>query len=97
MHESTQKLVEVIPDKKVVWEVTDSNLSFLEEKDEWTGTKISFELAEKDGKTEVRFTHLGLTPESECYEACFNGWSGLLKKNLFNLITGNGKQNLTEF
>lgn len=89
---TTQKVVELIPDKKVVWLVTKSKLDFVKDKDEWTGTKISFEIAEKDNKTEIRFTHLGLVPEVECYKDCFRGWTHYLKGSLFELLTkGKGK------
>jgi hypothetical protein len=97
VHRSTQKLVEVVPDKKVVWLVTDSNLNFIKNKEEWTGTKICFEIAEKDNKTQVRFTHEGLVPEEECFDACSNAWSEYIHESLLYLITeGEGKPTLKE-
>ena len=73
-HYSKQKLVELIPDKKIVWLVTDSKLTFLKKEDEWTGTKISFEILQQGDKTQVRFTHLGLVPNFECYNGCSSTW-----------------------
>lgn len=92
IHFSKQQVIELIPNKKVVWLVTDSNLSFTSNKSEWTGTKIVFEIAEVNNKTQLIFTHLGLVPEFECYGGCSNGWSMLIQKSLFSLITtGKGK------
>ena len=86
MHKTTQKVTEFVPGKKVVWHVTDAELSFVKDKTEWTGTDIVFEIARKDGKTELRFTHLGLVPEFECYGGCSGAWGSLVEGNLRNLI-----------
>lgn len=87
VHVSTQRLVEVVPNKKMVWLVTMSKLNFTKKEDEWTGTKIVFDIAEKNGKTQVVFTHMGLVPEYECYNACSNAWSEYLQGSLLKLIT----------
>src|SRR5258708_5251085 len=68
----TFKIIEVVPSKKVVWQVTDCYMPWNNDKTEWTGTKISFEISGKDNKTEIRFTHLGLVPAFECFDACSN-------------------------
>jgi hypothetical protein len=97
VHVSTQKLVEIIPDKKVVWLVTDSQLNFIKDKREWTGTKISFEIIEKNNKTTICFTHHGLVLEIECYDACSNAWGDYINNSLRNLVnTGKGQPTQSE-
>ena len=92
-HFSKQKLIEFIPDKKLVWLVTESKLNFIKNKSEWTGTTISFEISEIKNKTQLRFTHLGLVPKIECYGGCSNAWKQLVQESLFSLITtGKGKK-----
>jgi hypothetical protein len=87
MHRSTQKITEFTLGKKVVWRVVDSDLSFLKDKSEWTGTDIVFEISKKGDKTELRFTHAGLAPNIECYGSCSNAWGMLVNGNLRKLIT----------
>jgi uncharacterized protein YndB with AHSA1/START domain len=87
VHRSKHKVTEFVPGKKVVWHVLDSELSFAKDKSEWNGTDIVFGISEKDGKTELRFTHEGLVPRFECYGSCSNAWGMLINENLRKLIT----------
>lgn len=86
IHYCKQKLVEVIPNKKVVWLITDSVLGFVEKKDEWIGTKVIFEISKTGGQTQLIFTHEGLTPEIECYNSCAPSWTNYLENKLLLLI-----------
>ena len=83
----THKLIEVMPDKKVVWLVTDCYLSWFKDKTEWTNTKMSFEISTNDNKTQIHFTHIGLVPGIECYDMCVKGWDQYVKGSLLKLIT----------
>jgi hypothetical protein len=88
VHFSRQKLIEVVPYKKIVWLVTESKLNFLrKDKQEWNNTKIGFDIVEHEGKTQITFTHYGLVPQIECYNDCANAWSQYIKGSLFKLLT----------
>ena len=94
MHYSKQRLMEVIPNEKIVWLITESHLSFLDDKNEWTDTQISFEISQKDNQAQLLFTHLGLVPESECYDSCFQGWNYFLHSLQQLIATGQGQPHL---
>jgi hypothetical protein len=47
VHRSKQKITESIPGKRVVWHVLDSYLNFTQDKTEWTGTDIAFDVSKK--------------------------------------------------
>jgi hypothetical protein len=97
IHRSKQKITELIPDKKVVWHVLDSYLNFAKDKTEWNGTDIIFDISKKGDKTQVRFTHVGLVPEIECFDNCSNAWGFYVKGSLRSLIAkGKGEPNKKE-
>jgi NAD(P)-dependent dehydrogenase (short-subunit alcohol dehydrogenase family) len=94
IHYSKFRVTELDPARRVAWQVLESHLSFTEDKDEWTGTTITFDLAERDGGTEVTFTHEGLRPDHECYAVCSTAWGEYINGSLRDLIqTGSGRPN----
>jgi hypothetical protein len=86
-----------MPVRMVVRKVLDSHLSFATDTEERTGTSMVFDITQADGKTEVRFTHVGLDPEVERFEACPNGWGFSINGSLQDLIsTGRGAPAVNE-
>lgn len=84
-------ITELIPGKRVVWLITDCHMPWYNDKNEWTNTRVIFDLAENNGVTTINFTHEGLTPDSECYKDCEPGWTHWIKTSLFSyLTTGEG-------
>lgn len=57
VHRSTHRVVELVPGERVRWRTLDARMTFLEDEAEWTGTEVEFAIAERDGRTELRFTH----------------------------------------
>jgi uncharacterized protein YndB with AHSA1/START domain len=97
IHYSKQEITEFVPGQRIVWHVLDGYLNFTEDKTEWTGTDITFDISPKDNQTEVRFTHLGLVPEFECFDNCSNAWGFYIKSSLRDFITtGQGQPNEKE-
>lgn len=86
-HRSTQKITGFVPGKKVVWQVIKSRINFVEDKTEWDGTEVVFEISRKGKQTELRFTHVGLVPAIECYGDCSGAWGFYINESLRDLIT----------
>lgn len=96
VHRCQMKLIEVVPNEKVVWLVMENFFSFTEDTTEWTGTKVVFEISKQGHQTQIQFTHVGLVPEYECFEVCREGWTNYIQSSLLSLITtGKGKPNAT--
>jgi activator of Hsp90 ATPase-like protein len=97
VHRCKMKITEFVPGKKVVWLVLDNYFNFTEDKTEWKGTKVLFEVSKKDAKTQLRFTHEGLVPEYECFNVCSTAWGSYINGSLQSLIeTGKGRPNQKE-
>lgn len=65
------KIVELEENKHILWECIDSD-------PEWIGTKISFDLAEKDGVTSVILKQLDWREVTEFYRWCNYNWAMFL-------------------
>jgi hypothetical protein len=87
VHYSKIKVTELVPGERAVWLVLDNYMNFVEDQNEWKGTRITFEIAKQGGGAEIRFSHLGLAREYECFGVCFNAWCFFINDSLRSLIT----------
>lgn len=83
---------EMMPGRKILWNVVDAcvDIPELNNRSEWVGTKIIWEISPAGSGAELRLTHIGLTPEVECYSICQNGWNGFLQSLSAYIATGAG-------
>lgn len=96
-HRCRIKVTEAVTGERVTWRVLDNYFDFTRDQTEWKDTEIRFELARRDGQTEIRFTHAGLVPECESFDLCSNSWGFYLRTSLCALIrTGRGLPNRKE-
>ena len=87
VHLTKQRVTEAVPGKRIVWLVIESHLPWLKDLEEWKGTELVFDIATTKAGAELTFTHIGLTPQVECFEQCEKGWDYFLGQSLFKLIT----------
>ena len=83
----TFKITECVAGKKIVWYATDCFLHWQKDKTEWKDTQVVFEISENGNSTQINFTHIGLSPDVECYEGCVKGWDQYFKGSLLKLLT----------
>lgn len=94
IHACKVKIQELVPGKKVVWHILENDFNFTQDKTEWIDTKVVFDISTEGNKTRLVFTHVGLVPEYECYDACHQGWTHYIQNSLKSYIeTGSGKPN----
>lgn len=86
LHYSKQKVTELVPGKRVTWNVLEASLNFVGDKTEWAGTTIVFDIIEHGDTTDLVFTHVGLKPTVECYDMCSDAWRALIQGSLKELI-----------
>lgn len=83
----TFKIAEMIPGRKILWEVIDCYLPKFKNVKDWMNTKISWGISTEDNITKISFRHIGLVPGKECYHDCQGGWSFFVKESVPKLIT----------
>lgn len=88
IHFTRFRVTESVPGERVVWHAVEARLTFVADAEEWTGTDVRFDLTALDGGTELRFTHDGLVPEVECFDACSVAWTSYLHGSLGRLAVG---------
>ena len=78
------KVVELDNSNKVTWELVEGD-------EQWIGTKIVFQLDEKNGNTFLKFSHLNWAEETEYFGVCNYHWGKFLDSLKSLCETGKGE------
>lgn len=89
----TMEVAELVPGSAVSWKVTDAliNSPGLNEKKEWIGTSILWNIVTSGDTTLLTLTHQGLTPALECYTMCREGWQQFTESLVAHIRHQNGQ------
>jgi uncharacterized protein YndB with AHSA1/START domain len=91
IHRCKMRVAELVPNERIVWHVEENSLGFVADQTEWVGTDIVFDILSVAGGSELRFTHIGLTSQYECFGVCTEAWGNFVRGSLRQLIiTGSG-------
>jgi uncharacterized protein YndB with AHSA1/START domain len=77
------KILELVPDRRVVWEVVAGPA-------EWLGTTVRFDIAQEGAWTLLRFTHQGWKEAVDFMHHCSTKWGVFLLSLKSLLETGKG-------
>ena len=75
----------------VEWTVTACNFM-----PDWVGTRPTFTITPVGDGSELRFRHIGLTPDLDCIEMCTSGWNHFIPSLGLYAETGRGNPNGSE-
>lgn len=79
----TFKIIEYIPNFKLTWECIAGEPEFNKE---WIGNTLYWLIDELDTTTKIKFLHVGLTPNVECYDVCTSTWDRFIVENLKHFV-----------
>ena len=82
-YHNEMKILRLIPNKKAEWEC-------LEGDKEWIGTKLIFEIEEKDSSSVLRFTHGNWREETDFFASCNYHWGYYMRSLKLYCETGKG-------
>jgi uncharacterized protein YndB with AHSA1/START domain len=71
--------------ERVEWKVEEAPFT-----PEWAGTSIVFDIAPTEGGSELRFRHVGLNPQLDCFDMCEAGWTHYLASLVAYVDSGAG-------
>lgn len=87
IHRTRARITDLVPGERVVWHVLENWFAFAPDEDEWAGTDIRFDIEPAGTGARLTFTHVGLTPDLDCFEGCSLAWSNHALSSLRDLIT----------
>ena len=82
-YHNEMKIIDLQPNKRVEWECLVGDK-------EWIGTKLIFELEEKDNETILRFTHSNWKAETDFFASCNFEWGYYMRSLKSYCETGAG-------